>query len=278
MSDLVSRRPSVLLVTDPSYPAAGRRYGDEDVLLAARLGEHVDVTTCSPVEAAARCDGFGVVLVRNSGPVLGHLDAWEAFRRRAAEVGVPVVNPLHGKGDQAGKGYLVEMTVAGMPVIPTIDSIDEVGRLGDADRFVVKPKAGADSLGQEVVTSLDGVELGELVAQPFVDFVHEESYVFVGRSFAYSLRAPDKAKRWELEQWHPSADDVAWAQVFVDWNGLDVGVTRVDACRLPDRSLLLVELEDLNPYLSLEVLDPRTLDAFVAALVQDLHTAIEERP
>ncbi|OWY62347.1 hypothetical protein B7486_58920, partial [cyanobacterium TDX16] len=182
-------RVSLLLVTDPSYPAAGRRYGDEDVLLAERLRAHVEVTTCDPRDAAARCDAFDVVLVRNSGPVLGHLAEWEAFRRRAAEVGVPVVNPLHGRGDQAGKGYLVEMTASAMPVIPTIDSTADLDRLGAAERFVVKPKAGADSIGMDVVTSVDGVELGDLVAQPFVDFVHEESYVFVGRTFAYALRA-----------------------------------------------------------------------------------------
>jgi hypothetical protein len=263
-------------VTDPGYPAKGRRYGDEDVLLAGRLRASFEVATAHPNEAAAAIDQADVVLVRNSGPVLGHLEAWEAFKARAAAVDVPVVNPLHGKGDQAGKGYLVEMTAAGMPVIPTVDSFAELARLGAAERFVVKPKAGADSLGQEVLTDLAGVELGELVAQPFVPFVHEESYVFVGRSFVYAVRTLDEARRWQLEPWRPSHDDVAWAQVFVDWNGLDVGVTRVDACRLPDGSLLLVELEDLNPYLSLEVLDGPTLDAFVAALVQDLRTAIEE--
>lgn len=30
---------------------------------------------------------------------------------------------------------------------------------------------------------------------------------------------------------------------------------RLDACRLPDGRLLLVELEDLNPYLSLDLLE-----------------------
>jgi hypothetical protein len=37
------------------------------------------------------------------------------------------------------------------------------------------------------------------------------------------------------------------------------------------------KLEDLNPHLSLEVLDGATLEAFVARLGQDLHTTIEER-
>ncbi len=56
------------------------------------------------------------------------------------------------------------------------------------------------------------------------------------------------------------------ARRFVEWNGVDHGIQRVDACRAPDGELLLVELEDLNPYLSLDVLDEPARDAFVAAL------------
>jgi len=270
-------RPDLLLVTDPGYPAKGRAYGDEDVLLAERLGDAFVVTPCPPEEAARRLDGCDVALVRNSGPVLRHRVAWEAFRARATQLGRPVVNPLDGRGDQQGKQHLVEMTVAGMPVIPTVDSVADLHRLGAPERFVVKPKGGADSIGMEILDSLASIELGELVAQPQVDFVREESYVFVGRAFAYALRAPDRERRWDLEQWSPTDADVAFAQQFVDWNTLDLGVTRVDACRLPDDSLLLVELEDLNPYLSLEVLDPATLEAVVGRLVADLHQSIGDR-
>jgi hypothetical protein len=46
--------------------------------------------------------------------------------------------------------------------------------------------------------------------------------------------------------------------------------------RYGNEDALLAELEDLNPHLSLEVLDAATLDRFVAALVQDLRTTIEE--
>ncbi|MEU6820423.1 hypothetical protein ABZ921_07325 [Streptomyces atriruber] len=57
---------------------------------------------------------------------------------------------------------------------------------------------------------------------------------------------------------------------FVDRNAVDHGVQRVDACRAPSGELLLVELEDPNPYLSLDLLDEETRDAFVTALKRSL--------
>ncbi|MBT2446282.1 hypothetical protein J7F03_04130 [Streptomyces sp. ISL-43] len=45
----------------------------------------------------------------------------------------------------------------------------------------------------------------------------------------------------------------------------------MDACRAPSGELLLVELEDLNPYLSLDLLPEPTREAFVTSLVRSLH-------
>lgn len=48
------------------------------------------------------------------------------------------------------------------------------------------------------------------------------------------------------------------------------GIQRVDACRTRDGRLLLIELEDLNPYLSLLELDEKTRETFVADMVNAL--------
>jgi len=42
--------------------------------------------------------------------------------------------------------------------------------------------------------------------------------------------------------------------MFLEWNTIANGITRVDACRLYDGSILLLELEDPNPYFSIELL------------------------
>lgn len=271
-------RPSLLLVTDLLYPARGRRYGDEDAWLSGQLREHFDVALCSPLDAAALMDPFDVVLVRNSGPVIHYQEAYDDFRAEVPRRGTRLVNPLTGRGDMQGKRYLVELWAAGEPVIPTVDRREDLGLLPDADRWVVKPVLGADSVGLQVLDSLDGVDLEGALVQPYVDVDHEISFVFVGRRFQYAVRTPDRERRWELLPYTPTDDDLAFAQRFVDWNTLDVGVQRVDACRTRDGGLLLVELEDLNPYLSLDLVDASTRSAFVAALVDSLREALDTVP
>ncbi|WP_411080378.1 hypothetical protein [Streptomyces sp. cmx-18-6] len=304
-------RPSVLLVTDLGYRARGRRYCDEDIFLASRLREEFDVALCHPRDAAALLDRFDSVLVRNSGPVLHYREAYDAFRARALELRVPVFNPLDGRGDMAGKQYLVELSRAGFPVIPTVDRAADLGLLPEAREYVVKPKLGADSVGLRFVTRAEaeagagpeaqagservagagpeaeavagaGPEAvaegeprppqgdGGLLFQPRIDFRHEVSFYFVDHDFQYALYAPDPERRWVLEPYAASAADLEFAQRFIDWNSLTHGIQRVDACRTAEGGLLLVELEDLNPFLSLDRVAEEVREAFVARLKRSL--------
>ncbi|MFI8255665.1 hypothetical protein ACWEPA_15645 [Streptomyces filamentosus] len=268
-------RPRLLYVTDLAYPARGRRYCDEDIDLTARLRASFDLALCHPGDAAALMDAFDAVVVRNSGPVLHHREAHDRFRERAAALGTRVYNPLHGRGDMAGKQYLLDLTAAGHPVIPTADRAEDLGRLPAADAYAVKPKAGADSIGLRFVPygELAGLpyEDGELLVQPRIDFRYEVSFYFVDDRFQYALYAPDPARRWELVPYEPTAGDLDFARGFVAWNTLRHGVQRVDACRAPDGGLLLVELEDLNPYLSLDRLDEPGRARFAGELTRSLH-------
>ncbi|MEU0676481.1 hypothetical protein ABZ330_26965 [Streptomyces sp. NPDC006172] len=269
-------RPRLLYVTDLAYPARGRRYGDEDVFLTSRLRADFDLALCHPLDAAALMDAFDAVVVRNSGPVLGYREAYDAFRERASATGARVYNPLTGRADMAGKQYLLDLCAEGFPVVPTVDRTEDLHRLPASGRYVVKPKHGADSMGLRVLdaaalhTLAEGTDEGVLV-QPYVDFAYEVSFYFVDDELQYALYAPDPDRRWQLQPYEPTPDDVEFARRFVDWNGLAHGVQRVDACRAPDGGLLLVELEDLNPYLSLDVLGEEARDSFVAALTRSLH-------
>ncbi|KUM87998.1 MULTISPECIES: ATP-grasp domain-containing protein [Streptomyces] len=267
------RRPALLYVTDLAYRARGRRYCDEDIHLTSRLREDFDLALCHPRDAAALADGFDAVVVRNSGPVLAYQEAYDAFREGALRNGTRVYNPLSGKADMAGKQYLLDLTAAGYPVIPTADRAEDLHRLPAADRYVVKPRLGADSIGLRIVSAADvrGHLDGQVLVQPCVDFVYEVSFYFVDHDFQYALYAPHVERRWALEPYRPTSDDLEFARRFIDWNALGHGIQRVDACRAPDGGLLLVELEDLNPYLSLDALDDEGRDAFVAAMKTSLH-------
>ncbi|MEU6533384.1 hypothetical protein ABZ869_29845 [Streptomyces sp. NPDC046928] len=269
-------RPRILYVSDLAYPARGRRYCDEDIHLTSRLREDFDLALCHPRDAAALMDAFDAVVVRNSGPVLGYQDVYDDFRRRALAAGTRVYNPLTGRGDMAGKQYLLDLTAAGFPVIPTVDRAEDLHLLPGAGRYVVKPKLGADSLGLRIVSAPEARAAadGTVLVQPHIDFAYEVSFYFVDDAFQYALYAPHTDRRWQLEPYEPSAADLDFARRFVDWNALAHGIQRVDACRAPDGTLLLVELEDLNPYLSLDSVDGTRRDAFVAAMKESLRRCV----
>ncbi|MET9224731.1 hypothetical protein [Lentzea sp. NPDC003310] len=273
-------RPSLLYVSNLAYPARGRRYCDEDIHLTADLRQHFDLAICHPEDAAALMRAHDVVVVRNSGPISDYAPAYHHFRDQAEATGQRVYNPLTGKGDMAGKQYLVDLTTAGFPVIPTVDDPNHLDRLPPAAEYVVKPKAGADSHGLEFVPENDlrrvlAEKAGDdLLVQPKIDFEYEVSFYFVDHDFQYALNAPDPARRWELVPYEASRADLEFAQRFIDWNTLDHGIQRVDACRTRQGDLLLVELEDLNPYLSLDRTPEVTRTRFVEAMAASIRRSL----
>jgi hypothetical protein len=276
-----SARPTILYVTDLGYQARERRYCDEDIFLSGQLGAEFTVALCHPLQAGALMDAFDVVVVRNSGPVLHYRAAYDAFRARALAHRTRVYNPLTGRADMIGKQYLVDLATAGYPVIPTVDRHADLDRLPDVAEYVVKPSAGADSIGLRVVTrdQLDEVGFDQMLAQPRIDFQYEVSFYFIDHALQYALYAPDRDQRWLLRRFDPSPADREFAHRFVDWNGMAYGIQRVDACRTADGRLLLVELEDLNPYLSLDLLDPATRTTFVANLGASIrHLLADDQP
>ncbi|MER5640418.1 hypothetical protein ABT095_26150 [Kitasatospora sp. NPDC002227] len=260
-------RASLLYVTDFDYPAKGRDYGAEDRWLIEQLRADFTVEPCHPTEVAGRMAGADAVVIRNSGPVLHHRAAYVEFVARARRERIRVYNPLDGKADMAGKRYLLELTAAGYPVIPTAEG--SWAGLPEVPEYVVKPVQGADSIGLEVVAK-GAREVTGMLVQPRIDFTYEVSFYFVDQEFQYALYAPDQEARWRLEPYAPTGADLAFARRFVAWNGLSHGIQRVDACRTREGELLLVELEDLNPYLSLELVGDGTRKAFVAAFKRSL--------
>jgi len=274
------RRTRVLYVTDLAYEARGRRYCDEDIFLSSQLRKHFDVALCHPIDTAALMESFDVVVVRNSGPALYYQADHDDFRRRAAEAGVRVFTELTGKADMAGKQYLLDLYAAGYAVIPTIDRLQDIDRLPQASQYVAKPKFGADSVGLRFVhrEQLEDLTYDNLLVQPRVGFRYEVSFYFVDHTFEYALYAPDTEQRWMLEPYEATDADLAFAQRFIDWNDIRHGIQRVDACRTQTDELLLVELEDLNPYLSLDLVAAVTRDIFVKDMTASIAAMANEVP
>ena len=262
----------ILYLTDLYYEAKGRKYYEEDIMVTGFLKDFFDVAICNPKNAGAFEDNADLIVFRNTGAVLGFQEVYDDFRYRVKEKELLTFNEFIGKADMCGKQYLVDLYNQSFPVTPTVDSMDQIGRLPETDIYVIKPKIGADSIGLEFVAKDELLQKktddDSMLIQPAVDFQYEVSFYFINDKFEYALYAPDKGKRWVLERYNPTEDDILFARTFVEWNTIEHGIQRVDACRTNDGKLLLVELEDLNPYLSLQLVDDQTREIFLNDLVK----------
>ncbi len=255
------------------------QYHLEDVFLTSQLRTSFALSICHPADTEPYEDDADLILVRNGGVVMQYQRQYDAWRKRVFAKQLNTYNAPNGKGDMRGKDYLLALTKRNAPVIPTTDRLDALDQLPGADRFVLKPTNGADSIGFRVVSKAELVAAplpADTLVQPYIDFQHEVSFYFIDNVFQYALYAPDKQRRWHLIDYQPSETDLAFAYQFIDWNNLAWGIQRIDACRTQDGRLLLMELEDLNPYLSLRQLPPAVRNRFVTALTRSLHSVLDE--
>ena len=142
----------ILYLTDLGYQAKGRNYSEEDIYITDRLKDSFDVVMCHPKCAESFEDMADLIVFRNTGSVIGYKDIYQAFVDRVSRKGLKTYNTFTGKADMRGKQYLLDLTLEGYPVIPTVDSINALGKLPNTERFVIKPKDGADSIGLEFIT------------------------------------------------------------------------------------------------------------------------------
>lgn len=264
----------ILYLTDLYYQAKGRNYFEEDLYITERMKDHFDVVLCHPKNSHSFESDVDLVVFRNTGPVSGFREVYDDFVRRVKTNGIRTFNEFTGKADMCGKQYLLDLTLDNFPVIPTVNSIDDLDLLFETENYVVKPIDGADSIGLEFLDKDELLkrDLKDALIQPAIDFEYEVSFYFVNDELEYARYAPDKSRCWDLEKYDFTSDDEDFARKFIDWNDIARGIQRVDACRTRDGELLLVELEDLNPYLSILDLDSQTRDKFI----DDLILALED--
>lgn len=266
---------TILYLTDLYYQANGRKYYEEDLFITSKLKDHFNLLIGHPQQAISYLDTADFIVFRNTGPVIAYQDYFNMFLKKVEEKGILTFNSFDGKADIRGKQYLVNLTRQGLPVIPTVESTAEIDQLNDPENYVVKIKNGADSIGMEMLSKEELFRKkpeGKLL-QPYINFNYEVSFYYLNDEFQYALYAPDKVKRWNLKEYVPTASDLGFAEQFIQWNDIKHGITRVDACRLNDNSLLLVELEDLNPFLSLDLLDEEKQEDFISSFIEALKNA-----
>lgn len=270
----------ILYLTDLYYKAKGRNYYEEDIYITEKLKDYFDIVLCHPKNSESFEKNADLVVFRNTGGVSGFKDIYNSFVNRVKTNNIKTYNEFTGKADMRGKQYLIDLTLEKYPVIPTIDKIENLKMLPYSDRYVLKPKDGADSIGLEFLTIDELVKRniadGTALIQPAIDFKYEVSFYFINDKLEYAFYAPDKNQRWKLKKYDLNEEDAEFAKKFIKWNGIKHGIQRVDACRTQDEKLLLVELEDLNPYLSILELDEETRGLFIKDLIDAFNNMIRK--
>lgn len=266
----------ILFVTDLYYNAKGRNYYEEDLFLTCALREDFKLLICNPKDINDFNEDFDLILFRNTGPASNFEREYKIFRNKIKTHNLLTYNSFDGHGDMNGKSYLMELTNKNMPVIRTINNINEFHKLPDVTSYITKPIDGADSIGLEFLSKDELFEKVKsddysTLIQPFIDFQYEVSFYYIDRKFQYALYAPNKEKRWQMEEYTPNKDDFDFCHTLLNWNNLSHGIQRIDACRDNNGNLLLVEMEDLNPYLSLLDISPSSREKFVLSLKESLN-------
>jgi glutathione synthase/RimK-type ligase-like ATP-grasp enzyme len=174
----------ILYLTDLSYKAKGRNYSEEDIYITDKLKNKYDVVLCHPKCAVSYEDYADIVVFRNTGSVIGYKDIYFDFLKRVSEKKLKTFNSFDGKADMKGKQYLLELTAEKYPVIPTVDSVDDISILPKSDLYVIKPKDGADSIGLDFVTleEINGHNIchGTMLIQPAIRRFKPISFDFRG--------------------------------------------------------------------------------------------------
>jgi hypothetical protein len=299
-------KPRMTLVTNYEYVANGRDYAKEDLHLQAAMRKRgLSVTSIHPDDLTeADFDSSDVVLWRNTGPVTTHkgsLDRWRKFQADGKDGG-KLANNLQLKGDVSptGKKYLHDLSrVGGYPALDTmyvgemLDAVDSGVGCGtcpipaslQATPLMIKPIDGADSVGIQRLSGASALrELARCnpskrnyLVQRAVEFDYEVSFYFVGTTCVYALRSGGPEARWEMSEYSAARNESTWAADMdfaarlMAWNGSSRGVVRVDGVReARTGELFLMEIEDYNPYLSLDLLDEAKREGFYDVLAHSL--------
>ena len=268
----MSKKFDVTLVT---YDGAPDGAPDDQVLASAirGLGGHAGFAIWDDPEFD--WSASGTTIIRST---------WDYFRKAAewrewlqsADGATRLVNPAEVIRWNMDKSYLLALSQAGVPIMPTAvvrqaESFDLSGLCMDKDweDIVIKPSLacgahGARRFAGEEIATKAGQHLRELTAtgdalvQPYqsaVEHERERSLVFIGGAFAHAFSKgafdPGAAAGRSDERDHqPTGAEIAFARQAIEAVGAPVTFARVDMVP-SSHGMRLMELELIEPHLGL---------------------------
>lgn len=244
---------------------------EEDIFLAGYLSDFFDISLVDITDAPGVLSKFKKCLIRNAWPSRLFEKEFDLIQKIFKQNNTKLYNPNH-RNFVEDKTYLLNLFEQNFPVIPTINKLTDLQKLGSPDSYIIKPNDGCSSVGVEELSGKEIVErdLSGYIIQPTIQFKDETSFYYIDDIFVYATVSAGPDKRWELQEYTPIEIELDWAKQFVVWNKLPYGLQRIDACRLKDGELLLMEIEDTFPLLSLGVLSERSKEKVLACLTDSL--------
>lgn len=243
-----------------------------DILRAGFAPSGLSVETVRWVDPAVDWKRFGAVLVFAAWDYQDDHTAFLAKLDAITAQGVPVFNPPDLVRWNIRKTYLREMEKRGVPIIPTLwpehptaqDVWDAFGAFG-ADDVILKRQVGAGARAQQRFSKHDLPPPGPVLdrpgmIQPFVPTIVTEgefSFLFIDGEFSHALVKRAAEGDYRIQEAYggksgrvdPSDADRRQARAVLDALDEPPLYARVDMVRGLDGSLLLMELEVIEPYL-----------------------------
>lgn len=247
----------------------------EDYILSksfAEDGHHVDLLDFPIIEGYE--NNYDLLIIKNTWDLNEKtykkyfLDE-EQFFQRVQGIKTKIVNTLDGKLNfrKLGKRILADLYKKGYNVVPTIDDMSDFGILPKAEKYVKKPIIGYDGFDMQFIDCADVHKfiLDNEVLQPKLEIKSEVQMYFVNDKFEYALeytpsKWPDYPTPREII---PSHKDIEMALKFIKINNQSCGFSRIDFLKLHDDSLIMLEMADSNPNMSLPLLSHKTLEKFL---------------
>jgi len=244
---------------------------NEDLFLKKELEKHFDVEISSLSGSKQKEDTADLILIRNIWPTEEYHKEWKKIIARWKKKKLKIYNPLTAKGDLQGKEYLVELYNKGYPVIPSVDAKKYLNRLPKTKVYEIKPMYGGGSEGIEKLTKqqLQKTHLPKEIIEPYEHIKEELSFYFIDNKLQHTLICK-KGQRWNLKPYQPTRKEQAFAKQFIQWNNLNYSIQRIDACKTKEKQLLLLEIEDFCPFLSLQDLPNKLQKSFLKKLTNSI--------
>lgn len=202
-----------------------------------------------------------------------------ALKERLTRKKIKTVNLIGLDGN--GKEYLCKLYTDGKKVIPTVNNIEDIKQINDAEEYVIKDnKSFGSGIGQKIVTKDKLAEeyIAGYLIQPKIKFRSEVQCYFVADELLYVFEyTPSKYPNYP----EPVLITLTEEQKkivcdFARESNLKVGFQRIDFFRLENDELLLLEIEDNSPHINLIKLDTNFRNEVLDVYKKNVYEYLEE--